>query len=176
MDETIGLIEGKGWFYCDDAASCDTLRRMGFGTFAGGKARLHPLEAAYLCERGKAEANNDKGKLDFGAILKINAKVKSSIPLSDQYVIFKAFRQEGRVVRFTPSSPLHWRVYARGVGREQDRPSTLVMVIDKKWKASISTLEPMLATARALRLELAIAYVREGKPQLAKMSKISIEG
>ena len=174
MEEKIRLEqESGGRFCCHAAASCETLRQMGFGTFFDGKARLHPLEAAYLCERGKAEAYNGKKKLDATAILK--AKAKSKTPLSDQYIIFKAFRQDGRVVRFTPSSPLHWRVYARGVGREQDRPSTIVVVVDKNWKAATSSLEPMLATARALRLELAIAYVKEGKPQLVKLSKNALE-
>lgn len=176
MENTIRLDGAKGFYFCGDAPSCDTLRRMGFGTFADGKARLHPLEAAYLCERGKAEAFIGKKKIGVSAVLKTKQGGKKQLALSDQYMFFKAFRQEGRVVRFTPSSPLHWRVYARGVGREQDRPSTLVILVDKKWNASMATLEPMLATARALRLELAISYLKDGKPNLVKFSKISIEG
>jgi tRNA splicing endonuclease len=175
MEEMLRVERKGGKFICPDDGMAETILRMGFGSRQDGGTRLHPLEAAYLAERGKAEIFDGGKKIGALALLKQKQIGKSVVSLPDQYEIFKALRQGGRVVRFTPSSPLHWRVYARGVGREQDRPSTLMIVVGKSWKASLSTIEPMLATARLLRLELSIAYLKEGKPNIIKISKSAIE-
>jgi len=166
-------FDGKSAF-SKNPGHCASLLRMGFGAKSGEGAKLHVLEAAYLAERGKAEIADAKGKrLDAKALL--SKSVKGAARLSDQYVIFKAFRMGGQVVRFSSGSPALWRVYARGVGREQDRPSILVNVVDSKWKATLSSLDTALQTARLMRLELAIGFVKDGKPSIIKLNRIQIE-
>ncbi len=163
--------------YCQDTEACESLLRMGFGARREEGLKLHMLEALYLAEKGKVEifGSKKKGKkLEAAKLLK--AKAHSSSPsLSEQYILFKAFRSGGQIVRFSSSAPLLWRVYARGVGREQDRPQTLLFLIGKKWSLSLPRLESILSTARALRLEPAFAYVKDGKPSIVKLSKLSLE-
>lgn len=175
-------LEFDGKAYRAGGEEAAALIRMGFGKMEAGSVSLHPLEAAYLIERGKCTAaeSGKKGKpISFEKIIAgkktPSKKPKGEPSPSDQYAIFKAFRQAGHVVRFSTSAPLHWRVYARGVGREQDRPSTLVMVVGEGWSASLKSLLPALQTARLMRLELAVAFVTDGKINAIKLSKLPME-
>lgn len=195
-EQKLGLsFDGKAAF-SKNPDDCASLLRMGIGAKYGDGVRLHVLEAAYLAERGKAEVTDAKGKrLDAKALLSKNGKGKGGLPrhrengrarlpghrengqpkLSEQYAIFRAFRMGGQVVRFSSGSPMLWRVFARGVGREQDRPAMLLQIVDSKWKASLSSLDTALQTARLMRLELALGFVKDGKPSIIKLNRIQLE-
>jgi tRNA splicing endonuclease len=175
-----------------DKAKGDELLSMGVGKKSEEGVVLHWLEAAFLAQKKLIEVKN-QGKTmkleDFlnykdekdevGEKKKKNAKKgkeKSSAPSrADQYNIYYALRSGGRVVRFFEESPLHWRVYERGVGREQERPQMLLYIVPPDWSVDIQALEQQMQLARLLRLELAIAFVKEGKPQMLKISRPPLE-
>ena len=91
------------------------------------------------------------------------------------YLIYRALRFAGNVVRFSSGSPLMWRIYAKGVGREHERPQSILRIVDKDWQASLESLERELSVARLLRLELVLGYFKDNKPCLIKVSKPPIE-
>ncbi len=177
----------------------------GFGRRSEGGVELHPLEAAFLAERNIVQVEEGKkpltppqifAKLETGAAKKKTGKKTAGhkagakgatgrgaakMPPAEAlmpeniYLIYRALRLGGNVVRFSSGSPLMWRVYAKGVGREHERPQSILRLVDKDWQASLETLERELAVARLLRLELVLGYVKEGKPCLIKVSKPPIE-
>ncbi len=177
----------------------------GFGRRAEGGVELHPLEAAFLVERNIVQVQEGKKRLApkdifirFGfqpakkTTKKSSGKKVASKKSSGRedanriapaealspegvYLIYRALRLAGNVVRFSSGSPLMWRIYAKGVGREHERPQSILRLVDKDWQASLETLERELAVARLLRLELVLGYVKEGKPHLIKVSKPPIE-
>ena len=80
------------------------------------------------------------------------------------------------MVRFSEGSPLHWRVYERGVGREHERPQMLLYIVPPEWAVSIQTLEQQMQIARMLRQDLGLAFVRDGRPHMMRISRPPVEG
>ena len=181
-----------------DQAAGLKLMQMSFGRKMEQGVVLEWLEAAYLTERKLLEVK-DGGKVlsveeltaepKVAADAAITKKKKktgqvtpapaSTLHLSpsraDQYAIYRRFRGGGRVVRFSSGSPLQWRVYDKGVGREQDRPLMLVSIVPPDWNVTIDSLEKQLAVARLLRVDLGMAFVRDGRPVMMKVSKPPVE-
>jgi tRNA splicing endonuclease len=79
-------------------------------------------------------------------------------------------------VHFNAHSVQYWRVYARGVGREQERAQILLRLVDSKWGVSIKSLNMQIAIARQLRMELVLAFVDENKtPAFVKVNKFNLD-
>lgn len=170
------------------------LLSMGMGKKQEEGVRLHWLEAALLLERGLIKVEKEgkpltKEDLIAGAEEKgkktakksTKAKTKSApLPATpsreDQYCIYRSLRLGGRVVRFSEGSPLHWRVYERGVGREHERPQMLLYIVPPEWNVSIHTLEQQMQLARMLRQDLGLAFVRDGRPHMMRISRPPVEG
>ncbi|MFH0927075.1 MAG: hypothetical protein V1822_00675 [Candidatus Micrarchaeota archaeon] len=157
-----------------------SLMQAGFGKKAGDEVILHPLEAAYLRSIDLLEAAEGAKKLDAAQIVKKmkaqNGPKGEKLPTpSEQFAIFSQLRSGGRVVRFNSHSPHYWRVYARGVGREQERAQILLRLVAGEWKASISSLELEIAVARQLREELVLAFVQKGQPSFVKVNKFNLD-
>lgn len=167
------------------------LLQMGFGRQTENGVRLHPLEAAYLVEKkllSVSDGTQPMAAMQFLADESASKKAKPAkakaaksakrppplsvhpLSLHDQYLLFRALRQNGQVVRFT-ASPMWWRVLAAGVGRDQERAQSLLRLSSPDFSASIASLEHELATARLMRLELLFGYVKDGQPHLLKVSK-----
>lgn len=193
------LIEGR--VVETDTAGGLKLLQMGFGLKMESGVALHWLEAAYLVERKLLEVKDGAKMLSWQELIaespagkktKETKKVASakkektdsassahsaspSLPLapprSEQYLIYRTLRASGRLVRFSPPSPLQWRVYEKGVGREQERPQMMLSIVPPGWSASIESLERQLAVSRLLRLDLGMAFVRDGKAVMIKISK-----
>ena len=178
-----------------DAPLCAKLLSMGMGKKGEDGVALEWPEAAFLVERKLIEVRDGKKTLALEDFLKdektdkTNAKkakkagssppglsALSSPSRADQYRIYRAIRGGGRVVRFSAGSPLHWRVYERGVGREQERPQMMLYIVPPDWNVSLQTLEQQMQLARLLRLDLGLAFVRDGKPQMVKLSRPPVEG
>ncbi len=174
-----------------DAAAGARLLSMGIGKKGEDGVVLEWPEAAFLVERKLIEVREGKKALaleDFLAEPKereakkapkakqAKTNLSSSPSRADQYRIYRALRGGGRVVRFSAGSPLHWRVYERGVGREQERPQMMLCIVPPDWSVSLQTLEQQMQLARLLRLDLGLAFVREGKPQMVKLSRPPLEG
>ncbi len=175
------------------------LLSMGIGRKGEEGIILEWLEAAYLVERKLLQVMEGKKTLSLEDIISepeqeksVNKEKKagkaktakstsSPSPLAapthaEQYRIYRAIRGGGRVVRFSAGTPLYWRVYERGVGREQERPQMLLYVVPPEWSVSLSALEQQMQLARLLRLDLGLAFVRDSRPQLMKISRPPIEG
>jgi len=133
-------------------------------------------------KKGAKEAKKEKGKKSAKPKIAKNKSADSSgasllIPSrADQYLIYRALRLGGRVVRFSEGSPLHWRVYERGVGREHERPQMLLYLVTPEWSVSLSSLEQQMQLARMLRQDLTLAFVRDGRPHMMRMSRPPVEG
>ena len=163
----------KGQFLSESEAEERLLLQSGFGKKMGSKFILHPLEAAYISDIGFAKIVDKKKEMNCSQIIKSQKAGRGQILFKDQYLIYKHIRLGGRIIRFSSHSPQYWRVYARGVGREQERPQMLLRLADSRWKTSLSSLGRELAVARMLRLELVLAYVEHGMPQWIKLGKHS---
>ena len=184
-------IYKEGQVLESDEARGVKLLQMGFGRQTAKGVSLHLLEAAYLTEKNLLHAMDSHHTLTVKDLLgeentlagksktkKSSSKSKStpssSMPLSDQFLIFRSLRSNGQVVRFS-SVPGWWRVLAPGVGRDQERSQTLLQLATPDWKATVASLERQLAVARLMRLELVLAYVQDGRPHLLKISKPPID-
>ncbi len=173
------------------------LLSMGIGRKGEEGVILEWLEAAYLVERKLLQVIEGKKVLALEDIIsepeqeksvnkekkktKVAKSSSSSVHLAapthaEQYRIYRSIRGGGRVVRFSAGTPLYWRVYERGVGREQERPQMLLYVVPPEWSVSLSALEQQMQLARLLRLDLGLAFVRDSRPQLMKISRPPIEG
>ncbi len=190
-----------------DELQARKLLQMGFGRSTEKGVRLHPLEAAYLVEKGLLSVSDGQRPLSsFELISEMPAKAKSKsgaakpasksalakskssssssksaslseppLPLADQYLVFRALRAGGQVVRFT-AAPRFWRVLAPGVGRDHERSQSLLMLAGPHWSATLESLERALSVARLMRLELLMAYAKDGRPHLVKVSKPPLDG
>ncbi len=164
------------------------LMQMGFGRKTENGVELHWLEAAYLSERKLLEVKDGKKILtwqDLTAEPSAEKKTKekksakpakkpdeiNAPPRSEQFIIYRSLRAGGRLVRFSAPSPLQWRIYEKGVGREQERPQMMVSIVTPNWSVSLDSLEKQLAVSRLLRLDLGMAFVRDGRPVMIKISK-----
>ena len=156
-----------------------SLLQSGFGKKIGEGLVLHPLEAAYLCSLNLLEISAGKKKLKCADIVKKmkaqNGPKGEKLPSpEEQYLIFEQLRSGGRVVRFNSHSPHYWRVYARGVGREQERAQILLRLASPAWKATLSSLDLEISVARQLRMELVIAFVQKKQPAFVKINKFNL--
>ncbi|VVB57103.1 Uncharacterised protein [uncultured archaeon] len=189
----------KGRIIERDAAVGAKLLSMGMGKKGEEGVGLEWLEAAFLVERkllqvkegqkvltlddllAGPEKEKKKEKIEKEKAPKTRTKSKNADSLSapsraEQYRIYRAIRGGGRVVRFTSGSPLYWRVYERGVGREQERPQMLYYIVTPEWSVSLSSLEQQMQLARLLRLDLGLAFVRDGRTQMMRISRPPVEG
>jgi len=132
------------------------LHRMGFGYFdISGKLVLSEIEKRYINEKGIAKIK--MGKFPKG--------------LGDAYAVYKYFRARGHMARQAVDDENLLRVWARGVGREEERSELLVKVVDGKWKADFEGLGKLVALAHAARKEIAVARVADGKIEMIKIAK-----
>ncbi|MFA5108023.1 MAG: hypothetical protein WC492_00615 [Candidatus Micrarchaeia archaeon] len=156
----------------------NSLLQSGFGRRAGEEVLLYPLEAAYLQELSLLQitiSGKQAKQKDILSLLKPK-KLESKLPSAqEQFEIYSVLRGAGRLVRFSPHSPHYWRVYARGIGREQERAQILIRLVCADWKTSLSSLELELCVARQLRMELVFAFIQKGNVQFVKMSKFSLD-
>lgn len=186
----------NGRILAGDEAEGLKILQMGMGRRTESGVELHVLEALYLLERHLIALANGQTKMSAADLLAAapasksrRAPIKktrgakkapfappsSAIPLSDQYLLYKTIRGAGHVIRLSAGSPLHWRVLARGVGREHERAQTLILLVPPDYETGLKDLEKKLALSRLLRLELALAFVRGGQPAILKISKPPVE-
>ncbi len=163
------LIEGR--IIETDQTGALKLLQMGFGRKMENGVMLEWLEAAYLVERKLLEVKEGEKTLTWQDLIAEPAKKPDSPPRSEQFIIYRNLRASGRLVRFAAGSPLQWRVYEKGVGREQERPQMALSIVPPDWSASIESLEKQLAVSRLLRLDFGMAFVRDAKPVMIKISK-----
>ncbi|MEM4209560.1 MAG: hypothetical protein QW833_04200, partial [Candidatus Anstonellaceae archaeon] len=150
----------------------------GFGRIVDNKLILHPLEACYLFELGLIKINLPKNQSTkkqniFELLLSYSKEKRAILKPIERYAIYKEIRSVGRVVRFNIHDPNYWFVYARGVGREEERAQILLNIINPKIKIDVKQLETKLALSRQFRMEIVLAFTKNSKPQFIKLSKYS---
>ncbi len=163
----MALIESKthkGLFSESDAVLAAKFSEAGFGfRREGGSTILHPLEAAYLAKIGKTSF----GKATLAEFISLQQKKDKSFPFA--FEAYYAIRSTGRVIRpFMKKTP-YFRVYAPGVGREEERPSQLVALLPGK-PPSPKSIGEQVKLAHLARLDLIIACGTEKEIQYYKIS------
>jgi len=170
----------KGQFVAE-TEEAPSLLQSGFGKNSQDGVILHPLEAAYLCELSLLEINDSKKKMNVSEILKkfkttSSSKSAGKLPnAKEQFELYSQLRSGGRMVRFNLHSPQYWRVYAKGVGREQERAQVLLRLITSDWKSSVVSLNREISVARQLRMELVLAFMEKGQPAFVKVNKFNLD-
>ncbi len=157
-----------------------SILQSGFGKSFESEVILHPLETAYLLSFGLTEVYENKKKMSIDQILKtFKTKAPKSIgklpSANEQFILYSNLRSAGRIVRFNTHSVQYWRVYARGVGREQERAQILLRLVDSKWGVSVKSLNMQIAVARQLRMELVLAFIEDKTPSFVKVNKFNLD-
>lgn len=161
------LKSSKGFFTESDAALSQKFLEAGLGAHDGGKLVLHPLEAAYLAKFGKTTFEKHAGADAFIAAQK---KKDKTFPFA--FAVYLQIRATGRMVRPYLSHTNFFRVYAPGVGREDERPSQLVCLLPGSAPSSKS-LREQVKIAHLARLDLVIAGGTEKETKYYKISSFN---
>lgn len=155
---------GEKFLYCEtDEKKRADFALAGFGIKDGDETLFHPLEAAYLVQIGKS----DFGAFTFEKFMASQKKADKLFPFA--FAVFSRVRGTGRAVRPYAKETHYFRVYAAGVGREEERPSQLVCLLPGK-EPSVASIADEVKTAHLARLDLIIACGTEKEIKLYKVS------
>lgn len=135
----------------------------GFGITADNEPLFHPLEAAFLAWLGKS----DFGELTFEKFMSAQKKADKLFPFA--FAVYSRVRGTGRAVRPYAKETHYFRVYAPGVGREEERPSQLVCLLPGA-EPSVKAISDEVKTAHLARLDLIIASGTEKEIKFYKVS------
>ena len=159
----------KGGHFCTyletDQELAKKFHEAGFGFVIGDSIEFHPLEAAYLVKLGKSEFES-KG---LNAFISDQKKKNKLFPFS--FAVYSHIRTSGRQVRPFIKESNYFRVYAPGVGREEERPSQLVCLMPGK--LSPKALVEEIALAHRMRMDLIIAHGIEADIRFYKVSSFN---
>ena len=133
-----------------DEALCANFAKAGFGISSEGGLLFHPLEAAFLVQLGKTAFS----ALTFEKFMAEQKKSDKLFPFA--FAVYSRIRGTGRAVRPYAKETHYFRVYAAGVGREEERPSQLVCLLPGE-EPSTKTIVDEVKTAHLARLDLIIA-------------------
>ncbi|MCX8174672.1 MAG: hypothetical protein N3E51_00500 [Candidatus Micrarchaeota archaeon] len=159
------LVRKGGLFFEADARLAEKFSEAGFGVHDAGKLLLHPLEAGYLLKTGKASFNGG-----FRKFLLSQKKRDGSFPFCLE--AYSQIRGTGRIIRPYLQSKKRFRVYAPGIGREEDRPSILVCLLPGK-APSAKSLAREVKIAHRARLDLVVACGSKSKIRYYKISSFN---
>jgi hypothetical protein len=151
-----------GMFAESDDKLAKKFEEAGFGFPQGAGALLfHPLEAGYLV---KIEKTSFKGKTLTSFI---SAQKKSSELFPFTFAVYCSVRSLGRQALPYLKGMKYLRVYATGVGRNDERPAQLVCMMPGPLAGN---LEEEIRVAHLARLDLIVAYGDEKEPKFCKVS------
>ncbi|MEM4348593.1 MAG: hypothetical protein QXN37_03420 [Candidatus Anstonellaceae archaeon] len=153
----------SNFFVEQDASLQERFKEAGFGIQHEGSTLFHPLEVAYLVGKDKSSIQG----LSFKEFIQLQSKKDKKFEFA--FAVYSHIRGTGRQVRLFSKGIKYFRVYAAGVGREEERPSHLVCLIPGK-APSLKSLENEIKVAHLARLDLIVAF---GTPANLKFYKIS---
>jgi tRNA splicing endonuclease len=157
------MLKKSGDFFIEtDPQLEENFFDAGFGFKQDEKVFFHPLEAAYLVKYNHASFED----LSLEKLLKLQKKKNKIFPFA--FFVFDLIRRTGRIIRPYAKSLVYFRVYAVGVGREEERPSFLLFLCPTSF--STKMLSTQLRIAHRARLDLVIAT---GSKKQVKFYKIS---
>ncbi len=151
--------------FCEtEPSKAASFSEAGFGFDLGeGMRGFHPLEVGYLVETGKSS-------LSAGALGKfISNQTKKDKLFPFALAVYRLIRATGRQIRPFMAGMKYFRVYAPGVGREEERPSQLLCLLPGK-TPSPKSLAQEIKVAHLARLDLIVAC---GAGEEIKFYKIS---
>jgi tRNA splicing endonuclease len=157
----------KGFFIESDAILSKRFLESGLGFEQGASVVFHPLEAAYLAKIGKTQFEKSESAEKFIASQK---KTGEDFPFA--FAVYSQIRATGRLVRPYLQHTNFLRVYAPGVGREEERPSQLVCLLPGKIPSAKSLVE-QVKIAHLARLDLIIAVGTEKEFKYYKISSFN---
>ncbi len=146
-----------------DSALGEKFAQAGFGIDIDGAKLLHPLEAAYLAKIGKSQL--ESGTLEKFILLQ--KKTDKLFPFA--FAVYSHIRSTGRMVRLFAGKEVYFRVYAPGVGREEERPSQIVALQPGK-TPSAKSIADEVKIAHLARLDLILAIGTETEIRFYKVS------
>ncbi|MEM4633578.1 MAG: hypothetical protein QW275_00300 [Candidatus Anstonellaceae archaeon] len=151
-------------FFETDPILSKKFSEAGFG-LPGKEGLLHPLEAAYIVKIGLSSFK----QMSLQEFISNYSKTKKSFKFA--FAVYSLIRGKGRIVRPYDNSFKYFRVYAPGVGREEDRPSQLVCIFPGK--LTRKSIEEELQKAHLARLDLIAACGREEEIKFYKISSFN---
>lgn len=157
----------KGFFIETDAALAKRFLESGLGFEQGASVVFHPLEAAYLAKMGKTRFEKFTNADAF-----VVSQKKKDKDFLFAFAVYLQIRSTGRLVRPYLQHTNFFRVYAPGVGREEDRPSQLVCLLLGKIPSAKSLVE-QVKIAHLARLDLIIAVGDEKEFKYYKISSFN---
>lgn len=164
----------KGKITETNAKEIEFLRSRGFGSLLSKSAlRISPCEALYLCKKLGVKISSGKKPILPGALEKLLAKKDKYFPL--RYRCFEHLRAHGRICREHMLPSPYLRIYARGIGREEDRAQTILRVCEDTWRASRQSLLREIEVAHFMRKELVLAFPQGNNIAFLKISKTSLD-
>jgi hypothetical protein len=153
----------KGLFCESDQGLAAKFREAGFGVDGESGGVFHPLEAGYLVKAGKSSF---AGRT-LAVFVSSQKKADKIFPFA--LAAFSLIRATGRQARPFMAGMKYFRVYAPGVGREEERPSQLVCLLPGK-APSAKSLSEEVKVAHLARLDLIAACGTEEEIKFYKIS------
>ncbi|MEM2138307.1 MAG: hypothetical protein QW568_04425 [Candidatus Anstonellaceae archaeon] len=157
----------RGFFTETNAALAKNFLSAGMGAEHLGRVVFHPLEAAYLAKLGKTSFEKFATADAFVA-----AQGKKDKAVAFAFAVYSQIRASGRLLRPYLSHTNFFRVYAPGVGREEERPSQLLCLLPGKFP-SAKSLSEEVKVAHLARLDLIIATGTEKEIRYYKISSFN---
>lgn len=146
-----------------DSALAKNFSQAGFGTEHEGRLILSPLEAGYLAKMKKTSFCG----LSLSDFLKMQKKADPLFPFA--FSVYCKIRKTGRVIAPFHGSSKFFRVYSPGLGRNEDRPSQLVLLSPSKIPSE-KEMKRYVKTAHLCRLDLIVAFGNERRVSFLKIS------
>ncbi|MCX8197434.1 MAG: hypothetical protein N3G80_03925 [Candidatus Micrarchaeota archaeon] len=155
----------RNMFFEQDSNLHSLFVEAGFGLLAFGDQTLfHPLEAAYLVSIGKTSFE--------GSTLEsfVKRQERKDKLFRFAFAVYSHIRSTGRQIRLFSKSLKYFRVYAPGIGRDEERPSHLVCLLPGR-EPKLKSIEEEVKIAHRARMELIVAC---GDHKSFKFYKISV--
>lgn len=160
------LVAKKHLFEETDARLSANFTEAGFGFQSEPTALFHPLEAGYLVKIGKSQFKSGT----FQSFIASQKKKDRLFPFA--FAAYCQIRATGKLVRPYMKEANFFRVYAPGVGREENRPSQLVCLLPGA-APSPKSLAEQIKIAHLARLDLIIASGAEKEIKYYKISSFN---
>jgi len=157
--------KNKGFYLESDASLSVKFAEAGFGFDDGGEHLFHPLEVGYLVKIGKAAIAESPESF-------ITSQKKKDRLFPFALEAYCSVRSKGRMVRVFMKGVKYLRVYAPGVGREEERPSQLLCLLPGKLP-SVKSISGEVRVAHLARLDLIIACGTEKEIKFYKISSFN---
>ena len=156
-----GRLAADGSLTVDDSAEASSVHAKGyFGTvLPGGGLSLDRFDAVYLCEMGRIQASNERGR-SVPWVRGFRRAARGDRAFGVRYLVYRDLRQRGYVVRSSPP-PVAFTVLPRG-GILNKTPSRFwVEAVSERTPFDLAHLFEIAERARGAKKSLLLGLVDE---------------